>query len=161
MTVASLNARLLARKGDARPAPLDTGAGRARPASARPAAGTWPSSPVSSPVSSPASSPVSSSVWPPVLPGEPGGGAHARARVSLRLDDARHRRLRLAAIHLDASLQQLLTHALDQYLAQVAPDCPCMGRGCTAGAGADCDGESLAETPGSTLGDTPGGGDAA
>ena len=120
MTVASLNARLLARKGDARPAPIDTGEGRARPAMARPSAGTWPA--------------------PAAWPEEPAGDPRSRARVSLRLDDARHRRLRLAAIHLDASLQQLLTHALDQYLAQVAPDCPCMGRGCVAGEGADCQG---------------------
>ena len=68
------------------------------------------------------------------------GDPRSRARVSLRLDDRRHRRLRIAAVHLDASLQQLLTHALDQYLAQVAPDCPCMGHGCVAGEGADCQG---------------------
>lgn len=119
MTVASLNARLLARKGDARPAPIDTGEGRARPVTSRPAAGTWPA--------------------PAVWPEEPAAGdPRSRARVSLRLDDARHRRLRLAAIHLDASLQQILTHALDQYLAQVALDCPCMGRGCVAREGEDC-----------------------
>ncbi|MBK1670891.1 hypothetical protein CKO28_23040 [Rhodovibrio sodomensis] len=110
MTVASLNARLLARKGDARPAPIDTGEGRARPIPSRPAADAWPA--------------------PAVWPEEPvAGDPRSRARVSLRLDDARHRRLRLAAIHLDASLQQILTHALDQYLAQVALDCPCMARG--------------------------------
>jgi hypothetical protein len=120
MTVASLNARLLARKGDARPAPIDTGEGRARPA---------PSAPASPAIQRPSPGP-----WPApaAWPEEPAGDPRSRARVSLRLDDARHRRLRLAAIHLDASLQQLLTHALDQYLAQVAPDCPCMGRGCTS-----------------------------
>ena len=131
MTVASLNARLLARKGDARPAPIDTGEGRARPASAhpasahpvpgRPSAGHWPA--------------------PAAWPEEPAGNPRSRARVSLRLDDGRHRRLRLAAIHLDASLQQILTHALDQYLAEVAPDCPCMGRGCLAPESADCAGQ--------------------
>ncbi|MDZ7711811.1 MAG: hypothetical protein U5L06_01215 [Rhodovibrio sp.] len=115
MTVASLNARLLARKGDARPAPIDTGEGRARPTPPRPVAGSWQ--------------------VPAVWPEEPAGDPRARARVSLRLDEARHRRLRLAAIHLDASLQQILTHALDRYLAQVAPDCPCMRPGCVSGEG--------------------------
>jgi hypothetical protein len=119
MTVASLNARLLARKGDARPAPIDTGEGRAYPMSARSFAGSWPAS----------------AVWPE----EPQtGDPRSRARVSLRLDDARHRRLRIAAIHLDASLQQILTQALDQYLAQIAPDCPCMGRGAMPGEGETC-----------------------
>jgi hypothetical protein len=122
MTVASLNARLLARKGDARPAPIDTGEGRARPSMPRPSAGNWPA--------------------PAAWPEEPAGDPRSRARVSLRLDDVRHRRLRIAAIHLDASLQQLLTHALDQYLAQVALDCPCMGRGCLALDSADCAGPS-------------------
>ena len=127
MTVVSLNARLLARKGDARPAPIDTGEGRARPASAdpaigRPTAGPWPA--------------------PAAWPEEPAGDPRRRVRVSLRLDDGRHRRLRLAAIHLDASLQQILTHALDQYLAQVAPDCPCMRRGCLAPESADCAGQN-------------------
>ena len=120
MTVASLNARLLARKGDARPAPIDTGEDRARPTSPRPVSGSWQT--------------------PAAWPDEPASDPRSRARVSLRLDDARHRRLRLAAIHLDASLQQILTHALDQYLAQVAPDCPCMGRGCASG-------EPCASTP--------------
>jgi hypothetical protein len=69
-------------------------------------------------------------VLPATLPEEPAAGdPRSRARVSLRLDDTRHRRLRIASIHLDASLQQILTHALDQFLAQVAVDCPCMSRG--------------------------------
>jgi hypothetical protein len=126
MTVASLNARLLARKGDARPAPIDTGKDRARAASAhpskgRPTAGPWPAA---------------------AGPETPATDPRSRARVSLRLDDGRHRRLRLAAIHLDASLQQILTHALDQYLAQVAPDCPCMGHACLAPESADCAGQN-------------------
>lgn len=119
MTVASLNARLLARKGDARPAPIEGSESRARPAPAgpAPAPGTGPTA----------------------LPGDPpAGDPRSRARVSLRLDDARHRRLRLAAIHLDASLQQVLTAALDHYLAQVTPDCPCMDSHGAASDGQAC-----------------------
>lgn len=67
-----------------------------------------------------------------------GGDGTERARVTLRLDEARHLRLKLAAAHLQKSLQEILTTALDRYLDQVAPEilrsnCVCLaareGRG--------------------------------
>ncbi|MBK1696271.1 hypothetical protein [Rhodovibrio salinarum] len=126
MTVASLNARLLARKGDARPAPIDSDEDRVRPPVCRMSVGV-----------------TESLLHNASLPHEPGTeNPHARVRVSLRLTGERHRRLRLASIHLNASLQQILTHALDQYLAQLTPACPCMGE---AGAGSGTD-DCLAAT---------------
>lgn len=55
---------------------------------------------------------------------ERAGGA--RVRISLRLDPARHRRLRLAAVHLDRPLQDLLVAAIDQYLDQLDLSCACV-----------------------------------
>jgi hypothetical protein len=55
-----------------------------------------------------------------------------RARVSVRLDRERHLKLRLTAAHLDNSLQDIMTDALDRYLEQISPDvlrndCACLG----------------------------------
>lgn len=55
-----------------------------------------------------------------------------RARVSVRLDRDRHLKLRLTAAHLDNSLQDVMTDALDRYLEQISPDvlrtdCACLG----------------------------------
>ena len=57
-----------------------------------------------------------------------------RARLALRLDDARHRRLRLATAHLRQSGQALLLAALDHYLDHVVPTlidgrCHCLACG--------------------------------
>ena len=54
-----------------------------------------------------------------------------RARISLRLDNDRHLRLRLTAAHLERHLQDVLIEALDRYLDQVGPDvlkrkCACL-----------------------------------
>ena len=54
-----------------------------------------------------------------------------RSRVPLRLDEMRHRRLRLAGAHLHLSAQALLLAALDHYLDRVVPGklaegCPCL-----------------------------------
>ncbi len=56
-----------------------------------------------------------------------------RARVSLRLDEPHHRRLRLAAAHLHKSAQAVLQAALDHYLDHIVPTvidgrCLCLGR---------------------------------
>ncbi|MFT5540351.1 MAG: hypothetical protein ACI82H_001881 [Alphaproteobacteria bacterium] len=55
-----------------------------------------------------------------------------RARVTLRLNEARHFRLKLAGAHMQQSLQEILTAALDHYLDQVGPEilregCVCIG----------------------------------
>jgi hypothetical protein len=89
---------------------------------------------------------------PPFQPARPpqgkpdvkvGGGPKGRpprstsgkgAKVSLRLDDERHRKLRLAAVHQQLSGQQILLAALDAYLAKCAGtvmegNCVCINRG--------------------------------
>jgi len=51
-----------------------------------------------------------------------------RLRVPLRLDAARHRRLRIAAAHFHKSAQAVMLAALDNYLDRIAPsalDEPC------------------------------------
>jgi hypothetical protein len=62
-----------------------------------------------------------------------GGAVAAAAKLSLRLDGDRHRRLRLAALHLGRSGQQLLIEALDAYLERSAEairggQCACLRR---------------------------------
>lgn len=64
----------------------------------------------------------------PPLPSESGS-----AKVSLRLDADRHRRLRLAALHQGSSGQKLLLAALDAYLDSsgahaLEKDCACLRR---------------------------------
>ncbi len=59
------------------------------------------------------------------------GGAAPAAKLSVRLDDDRHRRLRLAALHLGRSGQQIMIEALDAYLERAAPailggQCACL-----------------------------------
>ena len=44
-----------------------------------------------------------------------------RARVSLRLNEERHLRLRLTAAHMQTTLQHVLTQALDNYLDHISP----------------------------------------
>jgi len=55
-----------------------------------------------------------------------------RSRVSVRLDRDRHFKLKLTAAHLESSLQDVITDALDRYLEQLGPevlriDCACLG----------------------------------
>jgi len=57
-----------------------------------------------------------------------------RVRVALRLDDMRHRGLRLAAAHMRKSVQAVMLAALDHYLERIVPNtlgepCPCLDRG--------------------------------
>jgi len=53
------------------------------------------------------------------------GGAsrdhHGRIKLSFRLDQDRHLRLKLAAAHTDRHIQDILTAALDRYLTDLAP----------------------------------------
>src|SRR5262245_2506255 len=58
-----------------------------------------------------------------------------RARISLRLDDERHLKLKLTAAHLQKKLQDVVIAALDGYLDQVGPavmngNCACLEGGC-------------------------------
>jgi hypothetical protein len=60
-----------------------------------------------------------------------------RARISLRLDDERHLKLKLTAAHLHKKLQDVVIAALDGYLDQVGPavmngNCACLEGGCAA-----------------------------
>jgi len=59
-----------------------------------------------------------------------GGTAQTRAKLSVRLDQARHLRLKLAAAHLRRSSQAIMLDALDAYLATIVPttdrNCPCL-----------------------------------
>ncbi len=50
----------------------------------------------------------------------PNGPAH-RARLTLRLEPDRHLKIRLAAAHMNLSLQDIMTDALDRYLAEIKP----------------------------------------
>lgn len=61
-----------------------------------------------------------------------------RARISLRLDDERHLKLKLTAAHLHKKLQDIVIAALDGYLEQIGPavmngNCACLDGG-TCGA---------------------------
>ena len=56
-----------------------------------------------------------------------------RRRVSIRLDEAQHRRLRLAAAHLRKSVHAVLLDALEHYLDRIVPgsadpSCACLVR---------------------------------
>jgi hypothetical protein len=62
-----------------------------------------------------------------------GGAVAPAAKLSLRLDGDRHRRLRVAALHLGRSGQQILVEALDAYLERSAEailggQCACLRR---------------------------------
>ena len=55
-----------------------------------------------------------------------------RVRVSLRLNEERHLRLRLTAAHMQTTLQEVMTQALDNYLNNISPEvvrdnCLCLG----------------------------------
>jgi hypothetical protein len=62
----------------------------------------------------------------------------ARPRVQVRLDQARHRRLRIAAAHFRQSVQAVMMTALDHYLDRIVPSvidahCECLCGGGRAG----------------------------
>ncbi|HZS82899.1 MAG TPA: hypothetical protein VFA50_08505 [Stellaceae bacterium] len=115
--IASLSSDLLARKGSAQPAYL------AFPFPAPPPRlelRTPPPTPEPARAAKPEAVPAPHGEGPVRLRARGGGrppqiGSKA-AKVSLRLDADRHQRLRLAALHLGRSGQQILTAALDAYL---------------------------------------------
>ena len=59
-----------------------------------------------------------------------------RLRVALRIDEPRHRRLRIAAAHFHKSVQGVMLAALDHYLDRIVPSvleesCECLARRAT------------------------------
>jgi hypothetical protein len=69
-----------------------------------------------------------------------GSAGDGRVRVALRLDEPRHRRLRLAAAQLRKSAQGVIQAAIDHYLERIvanslAEPCPCLERAQSSGAG--------------------------
>lgn len=61
----------------------------------------------------------------------------ARVRISLRLDEERHLKLKLTAAHMQKKLQDVVIAALDGYLDQIGPavmngHCACLEGGCAA-----------------------------
>jgi hypothetical protein len=80
----------------------------------------------------------------PLAPGEAGAkrarrrrpsAPDPRTRISLRLDDERHLKLKLTAAHLHKKLQDIVIAALDGYLDQVGPavmsgNCVCLDGSC-------------------------------
>jgi len=67
-----------------------------------------------------------------------GAGSHAARQITLPLDLSRHRRVRLAAAHLDQTEVALIVAALDHYLDRVVKvlldgRCACLEEGRTSG----------------------------
>ena len=123
----------------AMPSPAATTAPQATSASAiagsalRPTAQmeSWRSPPPFQPARPPVGKPMAKAGGPKEPPSRRGPGK--TAKVSLRLDDERHRKLRLASVHQQLSGQQILLKALDAYLATYAPaamdgNCVCINR---------------------------------
>jgi len=76
----------------------------------------------------------------PAVPPAAAEGGDTLRQLSLRLDPARHRRLRLAAAHLDRTEEALMLAALDHYLGNVVSPllegrCACLEEGRTTGQG--------------------------
>ncbi len=137
---ASLTGQLLARKGTAHPSSnLDT-PWSARYTALGHAAGQ---------AAAPPQPPAKGSEAPKQHLQRTGGGPlhiawptpepERKVKLTVRLDSARHRRLRLAAVHKDQSLQAMLVAALDQYLEGLDVKCSCIrGVGPDKTACADC-----------------------
>ncbi len=147
---ASLSAGLLSRKGMAAPsagpetranmvgfpldAPLDAPYGAGSASDATPAETTRPRPPqVPAPARStladwvarePAPSVGAPSVGAPSVDAQDrhDQGAQKRVRVSLRLDEERHTRLKLVATQRNCTLQSLFTAAIDEFFTCHAPD---------------------------------------
>lgn len=124
---AVLSSALLARKGTAVP----TGYSPVRPDAGVPAR-TVPDTSRPEPVAAP----VRLAVAGHGPAGKPAKSAkpNERARVSVRLDKELHLKLKLSAAHLDQSLQDVVTDALEKYLEQLSPEilrseCRCLGFG--------------------------------
>lgn len=136
-TSASLSSELLSRKGMASPS-----AGPETRANMVASLGAPGSAPGANPGSDPDTLPLETTrpglcqepaparttladwaVHDPAVPaGTRGGGKRTRIRVSLRLDEDRHARLKLAATQRNCTLQSLFTEAIDEFFIRHAPD---------------------------------------
>lgn len=110
MTVASLNASLLTRKGDARPSGATSGLSRSG------------SNGTAIPLKTQAAEVARLAGRQAAVEAKLRRDREGRVRISLRLEPERHRQLRLASVHLEASLQDILTQALDAYLSGLGLD---------------------------------------
>lgn len=110
MTVASLNASLLTRKGDARPSAATSALSRSGP------------NDNSVPLKTEAAEVARLAGREAAVEAALRRNREGRVRISLRLEPERHRQLRLASVHLEASLQDILTQALDAYLSGLGLD---------------------------------------
>ncbi len=106
--LASLSGLLLARKGEARPA--------MRPELNFPRPASEPEAPLPEVVRQ---QEILQAAYPVPEPLAPAG--KSRTAFTLRLDRARHRKLRLAVAHQDRSAQQLVIEALDRFLETAVP----------------------------------------
>lgn len=140
---ATITGDLLARKGEAGPS-ADRFAAVQR---WRPEPLPMPSAPcaVAPDVASPAPMLVrSSSAMPkPVVAPAP-EGTGPTVKIALKLSEAQHFRMRVAAAQLQVTRQALMSAALDHYLATVCaaglPECKCLGSGSGSGKGCACAG---------------------
>jgi hypothetical protein len=123
---ASITGALLARKGEAGPS-----------ADGRAGAGRWLAQPdAATAVTLPPSAPKPKAPAPQAsfVP-----DAAASVKIALRLSEAQHFRMRVAAAQMQVTRQALLSAALDHYLATVCaaetPGCHCLtsGQGCGCG----------------------------
>lgn len=127
---AALTGALLANKGAAVPSGtvssfLDEYTSPKAAASLRPGREAQTTKPTNG-VTAPKAAPTASRSQKHSVPPETG----ARAKLSVRLDQTRHLKLKLAAAHLRRSSQTIMLEALDAYLTQVTPsiggDCACL-----------------------------------
>lgn len=129
---ASLTSALLVRKGRAVPAgyvSLASAVRGQREIEEEPAREA-PMAPIATPAAAPTTAPRRRATRP--------RKKDPRARISLRLDDERHLKLKLTAAHLHKKLQEIVIAALDGYLEQIGPavmngNCACLDGG-TCGA---------------------------
>ena len=132
-TPARLSSGLLSRKGMAAPsAGLETRANMVGSPLGAPDAPDAPSAtettrPQLRQVPAPARSTLADWVAPETAPAagaqrRPGQVAQKRVRVSLRLDEDRHMRLKLVATQRNCTLQSLFTEAIDEFFNRHAPD---------------------------------------
>ncbi len=117
---ARLSSGLLARKGEAFPA---GGFATAAIGLARLPAPQARSRPC---VPDPSSSIEQARPWPPAGPGKPKTDKDERVALTVRLDPARHTRLKIFCARRRRTGQDVMIKALDAYLQAFGPDCACV-----------------------------------
>jgi hypothetical protein len=155
-TPARLSSGLLSRKGMAAPsAAPETRTNMVGSLGAPDAAPAETTRPRSRQGPAPARSMLADWVAPEVVPQagartRRGRGRQNRVRVSLRLDEDRHARLKLAAAQRNCTLQSLFCEAIDEFFIRHAPDLHGISARLRRGAGAAGAKASGAKTTGST-----------